>query len=104
MVADRAGVKGLVCLGYPFHPAGAPRTLRVAHLKDLKTPSLIVQGERDSLGSRGEIAGYDLSPSIRIVYLVDGDHSFRPRRASGRTYKENLDQAVSETAAFCGTL
>ncbi len=25
MVADQAGVKGLVCLGYPFHPAGARR-------------------------------------------------------------------------------
>ncbi len=33
MVADGAAVKGLVCLGYPFHPAGKPTTLRVSHLK-----------------------------------------------------------------------
>ena len=32
MVADRLAVKGLVCLGYPFHPTGRPGTLRVAHL------------------------------------------------------------------------
>src|SRR5512142_1286385 len=24
MVADRVGVRGLVCMGYPFHPVGAP--------------------------------------------------------------------------------
>jgi uncharacterized protein len=104
MVADRAGVKGLLCLGYPFHPAGAPKTLRVAHLKDLKTPSLFLQGERDSLGSREEIAGYELSTAIRITYLPDGDHSFKPRKASGHAYKENLDEAIRQAAEFCAGL
>src|SRR6266542_568005 len=47
MVADEAGARGLVCLGYPFHPPGKPERLRTAHLADLKTPALIVQGERD---------------------------------------------------------
>ncbi len=104
MVADRAGVKGLVCLGYPFHPAGRPQVLRVAHLSKLKTPALFLQGERDALGNREEIGGYALSPAIRLVYLTDGDHSFKPRKASGRTYEENLGQAVQEIAKFCGTL
>ena len=104
MVADRAGVKGLVCLGYPFHPTGRPGTLRVTHLKDLKTPSLFLQGERDSLGSREEIGGYTLSPAIRIIYLPDGDHSFKPRKASGRSYEENMAQAVKEMASFCAGL
>jgi predicted alpha/beta-hydrolase family hydrolase len=104
MVADRAGVKGLVCLGYPFHPAGRPQILRVAHLSKLKTPALFLQGERDALGSRDEIAGYDLSPAIHLVFLADGDHSFKPRKASGRTYEENLGQAVQEIAAFCRAL
>ena len=100
MVADRAGVKGLVCLGYPFHPTGRPGTLRVTHLKDLKTPSLFLQGERDSLGSREEVGGYTLSPAIRIIYLPDGDHSFKPRKASGRSHEENMAQAVKEMVSF----
>ena len=104
MVADRAEVKGLVCLGYPFHPTGRPKVLRVAHLKELKTPALFLQGERDAFGSREEIDGYDLSAAIRLVYLTDGDHSFKPRKASGRTYEENLAQAVQEIAKFCGAL
>jgi len=104
MVADRAGVKGLVCLGYPFHPAGSPRTLRVAHLAYLRTPALFVQGERDALGNREEILGYTLSPSIRVRFLPDGDHSFKPRKASGHSYEENMAQAVKEIAGFCSDL
>jgi predicted alpha/beta-hydrolase family hydrolase len=104
MVADRLGVKGLVCLGYPFHPAGRPTSLRVAHLKDLKTPTLIVQGSRDALGTREEIAGYALSSAIRVAYLEDGDHSFKPRKSSGRTYEQNVIEAVRETVRFCRSL
>ena len=100
MVADRAGVRGLLCLGYPFHPAGAPKTLRVAHLKELRTPALFLQGERDTLGSREEIAGYELSAVIRIVCLPDGDHSFKPRKASGHTYALNMAEAITQAAEF----
>jgi predicted alpha/beta-hydrolase family hydrolase len=100
MIADRAKVKGLVCLGYPFHPAGKPLSLRVAHLKGLTTPALILQGERDTLGSREEIAAYTLSPVIRIVYLADGDHSFKPRKRSGRTFEQNLALAMAEVVSF----
>lgn len=104
MVADRAGVRGLVCLGYPFHPAGAPKTLRVAHLKSLLTPALFLQGERDTLGIREQIAGYDLSEAIRILYLPDGDHSFKPRKASGRTHAQNMEEAIARAAEFCREL
>ena len=100
MVADRAKVRGLVCLGYPFHPTGKPSVLRVAHLKELKTPTLILQGERDNFGGREEIAHYTLSRAIRLVFLADGDHSFKPRKSSGRTEKQNLEEAVREIIAF----
>ena len=47
LVADGAGVAVLICLGYPFHPVGKPNKLRVEHLRSIKTPTLILQGERD---------------------------------------------------------
>jgi predicted alpha/beta-hydrolase family hydrolase len=100
LIADEAGVRGLVCLGYPFHPQGRPDRLRVAHLADLRTPTLIVQGTRDGLGSREEVEGYTLSPRIRIVWLPDGDHSFKPRSSSGRTERQNLEEAVAAVAEF----
>ena len=52
MVADEAGVAGLVCLGYPFHPPGQPEKLRVAHLEKLKTPALFLQGDARHVRNR----------------------------------------------------
>jgi predicted alpha/beta-hydrolase family hydrolase len=104
MVADDVGARGLVCLGYPFHPPGKPDRLRVAHLEPLRTPALIVQGSRDALGNREEIEGYELSAQIRLVYLEDGDHSFKPRLRSGRTLDQNLDEAVSAVTGFVSGL
>jgi uncharacterized protein len=100
MVADDAGVRGLVCLGYPFHPTGRPDRLRTHHLETLRTPALFLQGERDTLGSRDEVSGYALSPAIRIEWLTDGDHSLKPRQASGLSLAQNLAVAVSSMVAF----
>ena len=104
MIADEAGVAGLVCLGYPFHPPGKPEKLRTAHLADLKTPAMILQGERDPFGKRDEVAGYRLSKSIDVDFLPDGDHDLKPRKASGRTRAENWADAVHRMAAFIGGL
>ena len=100
MVADELSVEGLVCLGYPFHPPGAPSKLRTAHLASLKTPALIVQGERDPFGTRDEVAGYMLPASIRVEWLPGGDHSFKPRAASGVSYADNMARAIELAAAF----
>lgn len=105
MVADEAGVRGLVCLGYPFHAPNKPDDARrVRHLQDLRTPCLIVQGERDPLGSRNDVSRYPLSPAINIHWLGDGDHGFKPRKASGRTQDENLEEALDAILAFLARL
>jgi predicted alpha/beta-hydrolase family hydrolase len=98
------GISGVACLGYPFHPAGKPEQLRTEHLRAYPVPLLIVQGERDALGNRAEVEGYDLDNSIDIVWLPDGDHSFKPRKKSGHTEEENLTAAVDAVAAFARAL
>jgi predicted alpha/beta-hydrolase family hydrolase len=100
MVADETRAAGLVCLGYPFHPPGRPERLRTAHLRDLATRALFVQGERDPFGGRDEVAAYDLSPSIRVHFLADGDHSFEPRARSGRTLEDNMEEAIAAALDF----
>jgi len=106
MVADELyatdGIRGLVCLGYPFHPMGKPEQLRTAHLAELATPTLVCQGERDIMGSRDEVAGYALSPAIRIEWAPDGDHDLKPRKASGHTLAGNLAAAADAVAGFVG--
>lgn len=87
LIADEADVTGLVCLGCPFHPVGRPDQLRIEHFKAIRTPTLMVQGERDPFGNRQEVAEYRLSEQVCIHWLADGDHSFKPRKASGRGSK-----------------
>jgi predicted alpha/beta-hydrolase family hydrolase len=104
MVADRAGVHGLLCLGYPFHPPGRPQQTRTAHLATLRTRTLIVQGERDALGTRADVAGYTLSGRITVRWLEDGDHSFKPRARSGHTLAAHMARAIEWSAEFVGVL
>jgi predicted alpha/beta-hydrolase family hydrolase len=100
MIADRAGARGVLCLGYPFHPPGKPQLLRTNHLEALRTPALIIQGERDMFGTREEVEGYRLSKKIEVRWLADGDHSFKPRVRSGFTQAQHIAQAVAWSAAF----
>jgi len=104
MIADEVGARGLVGLGYPFHPPGAPAKLRTAHLENLSTPALIVQGTRDAFGTREDVAGYRLSPSIRIHWIEAGDHSFKPPAKSGRTEKQNVEEAIAAVHEFAAGL
>ena len=104
LIADEAKVAGLVCLGYPFHPTGRPDKLRTEHLISIKTATLIVQGERDPLGNKDEVSGYELSPNIQIRWLTDGDHSFKPRKKSGNTVEENWQEGIDAVSAFVSAL
>ena len=98
------GVAGLLCLGYPFHAPGKPELLRTAHLAELTVPMLICQGERDRFGRLNELPGFGLSEAIGLHWLPDGDHDFRPRKASGETWEGNLSAAVSAIARWTGSL
>jgi predicted alpha/beta-hydrolase family hydrolase len=100
LIADDVGAAGLLCLGYPFHATGKPERLRIEHLKTLQTPTLILQGERDPFGNREEVESFRLSKQVRIQWLTDGDHSFKPRKASGRTEEENWHEAIEAAAEF----
>jgi predicted alpha/beta-hydrolase family hydrolase len=105
MIADEMHaadkIAGLVCLGYPFHPMGKPTQLRTAHLEKLKCPALIVQGTRDIMGTRDEVAGYKLSKAIEILWLEDGDHDLKPRKAiSGFTAAGHMKTMAAHVAEW----
>lgn len=100
LVADETGVAGLVCLGYPFHPPARPEKTRTDHLAGLKTPTLILQGDRDRLGTPEDVAGYTLSAAITVDWIPDGDHDLVPRKRSGRTAEENWAAAVAAIDEF----
>jgi predicted alpha/beta-hydrolase family hydrolase len=93
---------GLLCLGYPFHVRGDPGDRHgLETLRGLHTPSLIVQGTRDPHGNREEVTGYGQLPScVRLHWLEDGNHRFRPRKASGQTELSHVRRAAAASAEF----
>jgi predicted alpha/beta-hydrolase family hydrolase len=100
MVADQHDVSGCIVLGFPFHAPGKAPGDRILHLAKLKTPSVIIQGTRDTMGSQQECSLYDLSKKIRFHWLEDGDHSFKPRKKSGLTQEEHIESAINAIVHF----
>lgn len=97
-------IKGCLCLGYPFHPLAQSQRWRTAHFPDISVPLLLLQGSRDPFGHREEVvcremSDHDLS-GVNITWLEDGDHDFKPRKASGLTHGDLLNQAADLAAAF----
>lgn len=93
---------GLLCLGYPFHVRGDPRDRHgLETLRGLHTPTLIVQGTRDPHGNREEVTGYGQLPAcVRLHWLEDGNHRFRPRRPSGQTEVGHVRSAAAAGVEF----
>ncbi len=97
LVADDLKADGLCCYGYPFHPPGRPDKLRTQHLASLSTPALIVQGTRDPFGKPQLVNDLRLSPSLRVRWLEDGNHDFKPTVASGTTQQHLIAEAARAT-------
>lgn len=93
-------IAGVVCLGYPFHPPGKPDKMRTAHLPDIHCPVLIVQGERDSFGTRDEVAGWQIPSQISFHWAPHGNHDLAPPKRSGLSDEDNWSEAARAIARF----
>lgn len=97
---DGDDIAGLVCLGYPFHPPGKPDALRTSHLPAITCPALVVQGERDPLGNKDDVSGYDLPANMQVFWSAFGNHDLAPPKKSGLTVQENWSVAAGAIAGF----
>lgn len=91
------GIRGLVFLAFPLHPAGRPGTDRAAHLQEIEIPMLFIQGSRDEL-AEPEL----LRPAVELLgaratihVLEDADHSFHASARSGRMDSDVLADALN---------
>ncbi|KQW46504.1 MULTISPECIES: alpha/beta family hydrolase [unclassified Roseateles] len=102
--APMPGVRGLMFVGFPLHPAGKPGIERAAHLDDVRVPMLFLQGTRDELAALDLLEGVVRRLGDRAVLRVedDADHAFHVRARSGRTdaqVVQALAEAMAEWAA-----
>ena len=98
--AATAMIAGVVAFGYPFHPPGKPDKLRIDHFAKIACPFMVLQGERDTFGTRDELTQLHLDKRPDFVWLPDGDHSLKPRKRSGFTELENIQSAAKHAARF----
>lgn len=106
IVADGTQADGLVYLGYPLHPPGRPERIRDAHLGDIKTPQLFVEGTRDPfcpLETLAEVIG-KRRLKADVVVIDDGDHSLKVRKSSGRSTEQAWDEAIGAIETWIGRI
>jgi len=96
------GVRGLVFLGFPLHPAGKPSDERAAHLFDVDIPMLFLQGSRDDLASLEllEPVAAKLGAKATLAVFADADHSFHVPVRSGRKDAQVLGEVLDALAGW----
>jgi predicted alpha/beta-hydrolase family hydrolase len=100
--APMIGVRGLVFLGFPLHPAGEPSDARAAHLSGVQVPMLFLQGSRDELADLSLLLPLveSLGERATLHALADADHSFHVPAKSGRQDSQVLAEALDAFAAW----
>jgi len=100
------GVRGLVFLGFPLHPAGRPSKDRADHLFKVHIPMLFLQGTRDALAQMGELESLcqALGAHATLKLFPDADHSFHVTARSGRTDAQVLAGMLDALAAWVAGL
>ncbi len=86
-IAPLAGVRGLIFLGFPLHPANRPSDERARHLFEVRVPMLFLQGTRDALAAPALIEPLCAAhgPRATLKLFETADHSFHVPAKSGRT-------------------
>jgi predicted alpha/beta-hydrolase family hydrolase len=100
--APMPGVRGLVFLGFPLHPAGEPSDNRAAHLSDVQVPMLFLQGTRDELADLSLLQPLvaRLGGHAKLHAVADADHSFHVPARSGRNDSQVLAEVLDAFAAW----
>ena len=100
--APLAGVRGLVFLAFPLHPAGRPGAERAVHLQEVSIPMLFIQGTRDELADPSLLRPLvgRLGARATLHVLEDADHSFHIPARSGRKDSDVREDALDAVRAW----
>jgi uncharacterized protein len=104
--APLAGVRGLVFLAFPLHPAGQPAADRAAHLQQIGVPLLFIQGNHDALADLSLLQALveRLEDRATLHVLEDADHSFHVPARGGRKDSDVREEAFDAVCAWLGRL
>lgn len=94
------GVRGLIFLGFPLHPAGRPSDARGQHLSEIRIPMLFLQGTRDDLADLTLLEPLidRLGSRATLRLFQDANHSYHARASAGVTDAEIRAQLAQQLA------
>ena len=97
-----AGVRGIVFLGFPLHPAGRPSDERAKHLFEVQIPMLFLQGTRDELADLQLLQPLveRLGARATLKLFADADHSFHVPARTGRKDAEVRAEMLDALAGW----
>ena len=100
--APLPGVRGLIFLGFPLHPANKPSDERALHLSGIRIPMLFLQGTRDALADKELLttAVARLGDIATLIPIEGADHSFHVPARSGRTDAQVRAEALDALVAW----
>ncbi|MGH8534095.1 MAG: alpha/beta hydrolase family protein, partial [Gammaproteobacteria bacterium] len=100
------GVRGLIFLGFPLHPAGRPSAERAQHLFQVQTPMLFLQGTRDHLADLQLVRSLavQLGARVTLELFQDADHSFHVPARMGRKDSEVRAEMLDALAGWIETV
>lgn len=101
-VAPLDGVRGLIFLGFPLHPAGKPARERADHLRHVEIPMLFLQGTHDALAELALLKPVvkELGKRATLKLYDPADHSFHVPAKSGRKDAEVLNEILDDFARW----
>jgi uncharacterized protein len=99
------GVRGLMFLGFPLHPAGRPSDERGDHLLEIQVPMLFLQGTRDSLADTELVEALvgRLRKKATLKLYQDADHSFHVPARTGRKDAEVRTEMLDDLVDWLET-
>ena len=92
--ARSLGAAGCLAIAFPLHPPGRPDSSRVEELRNVRVPTLVVQGEKDPMGQPDEFP--DL-PGVDLTVIPGGDHSLKVGKREALTQEDALGVLVEST-------
>lgn len=96
--ARRLGAVGCVALAFPLHPPGRPEKSRAEELRNVRVPTLVVQGERDPFGGPDE-----LPDGVEVAAVPGANHTFGVARSSPVSREEALVVLVEAVTEWVAT-
>ena len=86
---------GCLALSFPLHPPGQPEKSRLEELRGAGVPTLVVQGENDTMGRPEEFP--DDLDHVDLAVVPGGDHGLRVAKSAGLSQAEAMEIVVEST-------